>query len=50
MTLVIGSVQLGLIYGMLALGIYISFRILGIPDLTADGSFTLGLSCPPPSR
>jgi putative ABC transport system permease protein len=29
---------------MLALGIYISFRILGIPDLTADGSFTLGLS------
>lgn len=44
MTLLIGSVQLGLIYGMLALGIYISFRILNIPDLTADGSFTLGLS------
>lgn len=44
MTLLIGSVQLGLIYGLLALGIYISFRILNIPDLTADGSFTLGLS------
>jgi len=44
MTLTIGSAQLGLIYGMLALGIYISFRILNIPDLTADGSFTLGLS------
>lgn len=44
MTLAIGSVQLGLIYGLLALGIYISFRILNIPDLTADGSFTLGLS------
>lgn len=44
MTLLIGSAQLGLIYGMLALGIYISFRILNIPDLTADGSFTLGLS------
>jgi len=44
MTLVLGSVQLGLIYGLLALGIYISFRILNIPDLTADGSFTLGLS------
>ncbi len=44
MTLVIGSIQLGLIYGLLALGIYISFRILNIPDLTADGSFTLGLS------
>lgn len=44
MVLVIGSLQLGLIYGLLALGIYISFRILDIPDLTADGSFTLGLS------
>jgi putative ABC transport system permease protein len=44
MSLTIGSAQLGLIYGMLALGIYISFRILNIPDLTADGSFTLGLS------
>ena len=44
MTLAIGSAQLGLIYGLLALGVYISFRILNIPDLTADGSFTLGLS------
>ncbi len=44
MTLVMGSLQLGLIYGLLALGIYISFRLLNIPDLTADGSFTLGLS------
>ena len=44
MTLAIGSLQLGLIYGLLALGIYISFRLLNIPDLTADGSFTLGLS------
>lgn len=44
MTLLMGSLQLGLIYGLLALGIYITFRILNIPDLTADGSFTLGLS------
>lgn len=44
MTLLMGSFQLGLIYGLLALGIYITFRILGIPDLTADGSFTLGLA------
>lgn len=44
MALAIGSLQLGLIYGLLALGIYIAFRILNIPDLTADGSFTLGLS------
>ncbi|WP_303864910.1 ABC transporter permease [Alkalibaculum bacchi] len=44
MTLLIGSLQLGLIYGLLALGVYIAFRILSIPDLTADGSFTLGLA------
>lgn len=44
MTLLTGSLQLGFIYGILALGIYITFRILGLPDLTADGSFTLGMS------
>lgn len=44
MTLFIGSLQLGFIYALLALGIYITFRILNVPDLTADGSFTLGLS------
>lgn len=43
MTLVIGSLQLGFLYGILALGIYVTFRILNIPDLTAEGSFTLGL-------
>ena len=40
---VIGSVQLGLIYALLALGVFISFRVMNTPDLTADGSFTLGL-------
>lgn len=44
MTLIIGSLQLGLIYALLAFGIYITFRILNIPDLTAEGSFTLGLA------
>lgn len=44
MVLVLGSLQLGLIYGLLAIGIYIVFRIMNIPDLTAEGSFTLGLS------
>lgn len=44
MTLLIGSIQIGLIYAILGIGIYIAFRILDIPDLTADGSFTLGLS------
>lgn len=43
MTLFIGSLQLGLIYGFLAIGIYISFRIMNIPDLSAEGSFTFGL-------
>ncbi|MDR1731897.1 MAG: ABC transporter permease [Synergistaceae bacterium] len=44
MTLFFGSLHLGLIYGLMALGIYITFRILDTPDLTADGSFTLGLA------
>lgn len=44
MVLVLGSLQQGFIYALLALGIYISFRILNIPDLTAEGSFTFGLA------
>jgi len=42
--LLVGSLQLGLLYGILALGIYISFRILSTPDLTTEGSFAFGLS------
>lgn len=44
MSLWIGSLQLGLLYGIMAIGIYISFRILNTPDLTAEGSFTFGLA------
>lgn len=44
MVLLYGSLQLGLLYGLLAMGIFISFRILNIPDLTAEGSFTFGLA------
>ena len=44
MSLLIGSLQLGFLYGIMALGIYITFRILNIPDLTTEGSFTLGLA------
>lgn len=44
MTLFLGAVQLGLLYAMMAMGVYISFRILNIPDLTVDGSFTLGMA------
>lgn len=43
MSLVLGALQIGFILGMLAIGIYISFRILNVPDLTAEGSYTLGL-------
>jgi putative ABC transport system permease protein len=40
----VGSLQLGFIYSLLAIGVFITFRIMDTPDLTADGSFTLGLS------
>ncbi|MCQ2431867.1 MAG: ABC transporter permease [Clostridia bacterium] len=42
--LLLGSVQLGLIYALMAMGNYVSFRILNIPDLTVDGSFALGMA------
>ncbi len=42
MTLLIGALTLGLILGLLALGTYVSFRIFNIPDITAEGSVTLG--------
>ena len=44
MTLLIGSLQLGFLYSIMVMGIYISFRILNIPDLTTEGSFTFGLA------
>lgn len=44
MSLVYGSLQLGFLYGIMVLGIYVSFRILDIPDLTTEGSFAFGLS------
>lgn len=44
MTLFLGSLQLGLLYGLLGLGVYIAFRVLNIPDLTVDGSFILGMA------
>jgi len=37
-----GSIELGIIYAIMALGVFVSFRTLNIPDLTVDGSFTLG--------
>jgi putative tryptophan/tyrosine transport system permease protein len=37
-----GALELGLIYGLVAFGVYLSFRVLNFPDLTVDGSFPLG--------
>ena len=42
MTLLLGSLTIGLILSLLALGVFISFRIFAFPDITADGSITLG--------
>jgi len=44
MTLLLGSLTIGLILSLLAMGIFISFRIFEIPDITTDGSITLGAS------
>jgi len=36
------SLYEGLAYGLVAMGVYITFRVLSFPDLTVDGSFPLG--------
>tara|TARA_R110002095_G_scaffold68966_7_gene58750 strand:+ start:253 stop:1140 length:888 start_codon:yes stop_codon:yes gene_type:complete len=38
----LGAVELGTIFALVAIGVYLSFRVLDFPDLTADGSFPLG--------
>ncbi|HSV61399.1 MAG TPA: ABC transporter permease [Variovorax sp.] len=38
----LGAIEIGLIFGLVALGVYLSFRIINFPDLTVDGSFPLG--------
>lgn len=42
MTLFLGAFTIGLILALLALGVYLSFRVFNFPDITADGSITLG--------
>jgi putative ABC transport system permease protein len=39
---ILTSLELGLIYGIVAIGIYFTFRVLDFPDLTCDGSFMTG--------
>ena len=44
MTALLGAIELGTIYAILALGIFISFRTLNMPDLTVDGSIVTGMA------
>ena len=41
-TVILSALELGCIYGLVALALYLSFRVLNIADMTTDGSFTLG--------
>lgn len=40
--LMVTSLEQGLVFGIMALGVYITFKVLDFPDLTVDGSFPLG--------
>ena len=40
--MIISSISQGLLWGILGLGIYLTFRILNFPDMTTEGSFQLG--------
>jgi putative tryptophan/tyrosine transport system permease protein len=38
----LGALEIGLLYSLVAIGVYITFKVIDFPDLTVDGSFTLG--------
>jgi putative tryptophan/tyrosine transport system permease protein len=38
----LGAIEIGLLFGLVGLGVFLSFRVLNFPDLTVDGSFPLG--------
>lgn len=37
-----GALEIGLLYGLVALGVFLTFRVLDFPDLSVDGSFPMG--------
>ena len=41
-TILLSALELGCVYGLVALALFLSFRVLNIADMTTDGSFTLG--------
>ena len=42
MSIIIGFIEEGLIYAIMALGLYITYKILDFPDLSVDGTFPMG--------
>lgn len=44
-TVLLGAIEQGFIYSLVALGLFLSYRTLDVADLTTDGSFTLGAAC-----
>ncbi|MGM0501158.1 MAG: ABC transporter permease [Bacillota bacterium] len=42
LSMLLDPIEQGLVFGIMALGVYLTFRILDFPDLTVDGSFPLG--------
>lgn len=42
MSIIIGVMEEGLIYAIMALGLYITYKILDFPDLSVDGTFPMG--------
>ena len=40
--IILGALELGFIYSLMALGLFVSYRVLDVADLTVDGSFTTG--------
>ena len=41
-TILFGILEEGLVYAVMALGVYITYKILDFPDLSVDGTFPLG--------
>ncbi len=42
---IIAALEMGMIYGIVAIAVYITFRIIDFPDLTVDGCFVTGAAC-----
>lgn len=42
MSIIVSTIFQGLLYAVLAIGVYVAFRVLNFADMTAEGSFTLG--------